>query len=83
VTPPFRINWHEAAKADIRKLDRATAIFSAIEHFALTASGDAKPLRGDVMESWRLCAGDYRVLFAIQGDLMHIGGVRHRSEAYR
>jgi mRNA-degrading endonuclease RelE of RelBE toxin-antitoxin system len=85
VTPPFRIHWHDAAKVDIRKLDRATAmrIFTTIEHFAASGSGDVKPLHGDVADSWRLRAGDYRMFFVIEGDTMHIGRVRHRSEAYR
>ena len=85
MTPPFRIHWHDDAKSDIRKLDRPTAmrIFAAIRHFALTGAGDIKPLHGAVVDSWRLRAGDYRVFFTMEGYTMHIGGVRHRSEAYR
>jgi len=33
--------------------------------------------------SWRIRAGDYRVLFTIESGTMHIFGVRHRSEVYR
>ena len=41
------------------------------------------PLHGDMVGSYRLRIGDYRVLFTLQDNTMHIFGVRHRSEAYR
>jgi hypothetical protein len=43
------------AKADVGEV----LTISPIQHFALTASGDVKPLRG-VDGSWRLRVGDYR-----------------------
>jgi mRNA interferase RelE/StbE len=83
VTQQFRIHWHDAAKSDIRKLDRPTAmrIFAAVQHFAVSASGDVKPLYGTMADSWRLRTGDYRVLFTLEDNTMHIAGVRHRSES--
>ena len=62
---PYRIEWLDEAKADVRRLDRPTAmrIFDGILHHART--------------------GDYRVLFALQDNVMCIFGVRHRSQAYR
>ncbi len=83
--PPYRIEWLDEAKADVRRLDRPTAmrIFDGILHYALTGGGDVAPLHGDMAGSFRLRLGDYRVLFALEDNDMRIFGVRHRSEAYR
>ena len=83
--PPYRIEWLEEAKADVRSLDRSTAmrIFDGILHYARTGGGDVAPLHGDMAGSFRLRLGDYRVLFALEDNVMRIFGVRHRSQAYR
>lgn len=83
--PPYRIHWRDQARADVRRLDRATAmrIFEGVLHFARTGGGDLASLHGDYAGSLRLRLGDYRVLFTIEHDTMSIFGVRHRSEAYR
>ena len=83
--PPYRIEWLDEAKADVRSLDRPTAmrIFDGILHYAHTGGGDVAPLHGDMAGSFRLRLGDYRVLFALKDNVMRIFGVRHRSEAYR
>jgi mRNA-degrading endonuclease RelE of RelBE toxin-antitoxin system len=82
---PFRIEWLDEAQADVRRLDRATAmrIFDGILHFAHSGAGDVAPLHGDMAGSIRLRIGDYRVLFCLHENTMRILGVRHRSEAYR
>jgi mRNA interferase RelE/StbE len=82
---PYRIQWLDEAKADVRRLDRATALrlFDAILHYAPTGSGNIEPLHGDMSGAFRLRLGDYRVLFSLQDDVMRIFGVRHRSHAYR
>jgi mRNA interferase RelE/StbE len=82
---PYRIEWLEEAKADVRRLDRAIAmrVFDGILHYARTGSGDVTPMHGDMTGAFRLRLGDYRVLFSLQDDAVHIFGVRHRSQAYR
>jgi mRNA interferase RelE/StbE len=83
--PPYRIEWLSEAKADVRALDRPTAmrLFDGILRFARTGSGDVKALRGDMAGALRLRLGDYRVLFALEDNTLRISGVRHRSEAYK
>jgi mRNA-degrading endonuclease RelE of RelBE toxin-antitoxin system len=83
--PPYRIEWLDEAKADVRSLDRPTAmrIFDGILHYARTGGGDVAPLHGDMAGSFRLRLGGYCILFAPQDNVMRIFGVRHRSEAYR
>ena len=74
--PPYRIEWLDEARVDVRRLDRPTAlfVFDGILHYARTGAGDA---------SCRLRPGFYRVLFTMHEDTMRIFGVRHRGKAYR
>ena len=83
--PPYRIEWLDEAKADVRRLDRATAmrLFDGILHYARSGGGHVAPLHGDMAGSFRLRLGDYRVLFTLEDDVMRIFGVRNRREAYR
>jgi mRNA-degrading endonuclease RelE of RelBE toxin-antitoxin system len=64
---PFRIEWLDRARADVRQIDRTTAmrIFESVLHHSRTG------------------AGDYRVFFRLAQDIMYIKAVLHRSEAYR
>ncbi len=83
--PPYSIEWLDEARADVRQLDRPTALrlFDGIFRFARTGGGDVAPLHGVMSGSFRLRLGDYRVLFTLEQGSMRILGVRHRSEAYR
>ena len=79
------IAWSEAARADIRRIDRSTAmrIFTAIQRLAESGVGDVKELNGQSGEL-RLRVGDYRVRFTSEADgTIRIHTVRHRREAYR
>jgi mRNA-degrading endonuclease RelE of RelBE toxin-antitoxin system len=83
--PPYRIEWLDEARSDIRALDRTTVmrLFEGVLRFARTGSGDVKALQGDMAAALRLRLGDYRVLFNLEGNVLRIVGVRHRSKAYR
>lgn len=83
--PPYKIGWRDEARADVRALDRATAmrIFDGLLRFARTGSGDLTALQGDLAGAYRLRLGDYRVLFKLEGEVIQVFGVRHRSRAYR
>jgi len=82
--PPYRIEWLEEAKADVRAVDRAIAmnIFDGVLHYARTGGGKVMPLHGDMAGAFRLRLGDYRVLFTLHENTMRIFGVRHRSQSY-
>jgi mRNA-degrading endonuclease RelE of RelBE toxin-antitoxin system len=77
--PPYRIEWLDEAKADVRALDQAIAMrmFEGILRFAL------RRRECTMAGSFRLRLGDCRVLFNFEDDAMRIFSVRHRSEAYR
>lgn len=79
-----RIVWTEQAKADVRSLDRVTAmrILATLHRFAESGEGDVKALTGK--EELRLRIGDYRLFFvAPVADTIQVMRVLHRREAYR
>jgi mRNA interferase RelE/StbE len=79
-----RIVWTALAKADVRRLDKPTAmrILAALHRFAGSGEGDVKALQG--MEELRLRIGDYRLIFVNDpADTIEIRRVLHRREAYR
>ena len=80
-----KILWSEGARADIRALDRETAmrIFAALLRFAESGEGNVKKLQGTSGEL-RLRVGNYRVRFTEEPeDILRIHTVRHRKDAYR
>jgi mRNA-degrading endonuclease RelE of RelBE toxin-antitoxin system len=80
-----RIAWTEQAKADIRDLDKPTAmrIPHALHRSAESGARDIKSLQGGVEEFW-LRVGGYRLFFVLTGEeVIEIHRVRHRREAYR
>ena len=80
-----RIIWTDQAKADVRKLDRPTAmrVLHALHRFAESGTGDLKALQGDA-EELRLRIGDYRLFFVHTTDeAIEVRRARHRREAYR
>jgi mRNA interferase RelE/StbE len=58
-----RIVWTELARADVRRLDRPTAmrVLAALHRFAESGEGDVKAVSG--REELRLRVGDYRLFF--------------------
>lgn len=79
-----RIVWTEPAKADVRSLDKPTAmrILTTLHRFADSGEGDVKALQG--REELRLRIGDYRLFFVgTAADTIEVRRVLHRKEAYR
>ncbi len=79
-----RIIFSAPARADIRRLDRETAmrVFTALHRFAEIGEGDVKRLKEEPDEL-RLRVGDYRVRFSEESEALRILRVLHRKEAYR
>jgi mRNA interferase RelE/StbE len=80
-----KIAWTDQAKADIRAIDRQTALnlLHGLARFALSEEGDVKQLQGINPPEFRLRLGDYRVRFHDLGHSFEILHVRHRSDVYR
>jgi mRNA interferase RelE/StbE len=80
-----KISWTDQARADVRGIDRDTAIdlLHGLARFLAIEDGDVKRLRGIEPPEFRLRLGDYRVRFRDLGDAIEILRVRHRKHAYR
>jgi mRNA interferase RelE/StbE len=80
-----RIVWTGPAAADVRRLDKPTAmrILSALHRFAESGTGDVKALGGE-REELRLRIGDYRLFFVYSSaGTIEIRRVLHQRDAYR
>jgi mRNA interferase RelE/StbE len=80
-----QIFWTEPAKADVRRLERSTAmrILIALHRFAESGTGDVKALQGE-REELRLRVGDYRLFFVYTAaEAIEVRRVLHRKDAYR
>jgi len=80
-----RVIWSDEARADVRAIDRSTAlrILQRLARFASGAAGDVKRLKDYDPVQFRLRAGHYRIRFRKLNDSIGIVRVLHRSEAYR
>lgn len=78
-----RIVWTDPAKADVRRIDRETAmrILTALDRFVRTGEGDVKALQG--RDELRLRVADYRLFFVNIDEALEVRRVLHRKEAYR
>lgn len=79
----IKIDWSEDARADIRALDRTTAmfIFDGLLRYIQTGHGDVRALQGEFEGRLRLRIGDYRVLFSPMEGGIQIEAVRNRKDA--
>jgi len=77
--------WPESARAELRAIDRETAIriLHALTRYGQTGEGNLKTLSGRWEGCCRLRVGDYRVVFAPSPEHITILRVRHRGDVYR
>jgi mRNA-degrading endonuclease RelE of RelBE toxin-antitoxin system len=81
-----RVIWSTEARADIRAIDRDTALelLRSLGRFLKTESGDVKQLKGFDPPLFRYRAGAWRFIYRKQGeDAIEIVRVRNRRDAYR
>jgi mRNA-degrading endonuclease RelE of RelBE toxin-antitoxin system len=86
-TDPQRIAviWSPEARADLRAIDRETAIqiLHCVDRYLASRSGDVKRLKHPAT-SFRLRCGDHRVFFDHNiADAVELPGFRNRKDAYR
>jgi hypothetical protein len=64
------IVWTDLAKADVRSIDRETAlrIMHGLARFAATEEGDVKRLQDTFPPEYRLRVGVYRITFRDYGE---------------
>jgi mRNA interferase RelE/StbE len=76
--------WEPAARADLRKLDRETAmrILLTLTRYGNTGEGDVKMLT-DRDGLYRLRVGKWRLFFdLVSPDTVQIHGIDNRGQAY-
>jgi mRNA interferase RelE/StbE len=80
-----KIAWTDPAKADLRAIDKDTAlrILHTVARYLASGEGDVKRLQDIEPPEMRLRVGDYRVRFRDHGDSILVLAVKHRREAYR
>ena len=80
-----KIVWTDQAKAQLRAIDKHTAlrILHALAKLIDTGEGDVKRLQDIEPPEFRLRVGDYRARFHDFGDAVEVTGVKHRREVYR
>jgi mRNA interferase RelE/StbE len=83
MTMRYRLDIRPSAKRDFDRLspDVAKRIVRKLESLRNNLGGDVKRLVSYSI-GYRLRVGDWRVLFDVQGPLIIVRAVRHRSEAY-
>lgn len=83
--PRLSIVWSLVARADLRSINRETAleILHCVDRYLATRNGDMKKLKPP-QTGFRLRCGDYRIFFVQPSEhVLFVTGVRHRREAYR
>lgn len=80
----YRIGLKPKAEKDLKAMpsqDRAR-VAERLRRLEDDLGGDVKKLTNHVPE-YRMRAGDWRVLFELEGDCIIVYRILHRSEAYR
>ena len=79
----YTIEFKPAAIRDLRRLSPPVArrILAKIEAMRDNLAGDVKRLT-QFTPGWRLRVGDWRVLFDVDGSVITIWRIVHRSAAY-
>jgi mRNA interferase RelE/StbE len=81
----YSIQYDPKAVKQLSKLDKSVAnvILTKIEEFCSEPSkSQIKKLKTPFDGAYRLRAGDYRVIFYVEDDLMLISRVAHRKSVY-
>lgn len=79
----YRVEFRPAALKDMQSLSRDVAqrVVEKLDLLKNDLSGDVKRLKNFVPR-FRMRVGDWRVLFEVQGDIIHIWRVCHRRDVY-
>ena len=81
----YSILYSDACLGDVKKLDisiRKRLKKTIEERLTDDPCAYGKPLRYAKKGLWSLRTGDYRVIYAIEGDDIHILRLGHRREVY-
>jgi mRNA interferase RelE/StbE len=81
-----RIEWTEGAVKDLERLDKPVArrILRRLAWFSKNFQSIVpEPLSGELKGTFRLRIGDWRAVYTVEGKIVVIQFIGHRSEIYR
>ena len=79
-----RLSYRPAVESTLERMEAAdrTRIREALERYASTAHGDVKPLHGEFRGLHRLRVGKWRVILALESDLVRVISIDNRGQTY-
>jgi mRNA interferase RelE/StbE len=81
-----KIEWTEEATKDLEWLDKPIArrILRRLAWFSKNFQGIVpEPLTGELKGTFKLRIGDWRVVYTVEGKIIVIQFIGHRSEIYK
>ena len=83
---PYSLRYHpDVARVDVPGLSgtaRVRVARALQERLVVGPEQYGKPLRGTLRGLWSLRVGDYRAVYRIEGDEVHVLRIGHRRDAY-
>ena len=82
----LKVEWTKDAFEDLRNLDKPIAkrILNKITWFTQHFDNiTPEPLSGELVGTYKLRIGDWRVIYTIELDIIVIQAVGHRKEIYK
>jgi mRNA interferase RelE/StbE len=81
-----RIEWTQGAVEDLERLDKAIGrrILRRLTWFSRNFQSIVpEPLSGKLKGTFKLRIGDWRAVYTVEGDIIVIQFISHRSDIYR
>ncbi len=81
-----KVEWTEAALEDLERLDKPiiNRILKKISWFSNNFDNiTPESLSGELSGAFKLRIGDWRVIYAVEGDAITIHAIGHRREIYK
>ena len=82
----YQLKYHQDVKSHdlsiIDKRNKAIIKKAIEERLAINPEKYAQPLRHTLKGYWKLRVGNYRIVFKILDDTIHILAILHRKEVY-
>jgi len=81
-----KIEWTEGATKDLERLDKPIArrILRRVAWFSKNFQSIVpEPLTGELKGTFKLRIGDWRALYTVEGKIIVIQFIGHRSEIYK
>jgi len=81
----YRVDFKRSVARDLRRLDKSEAarLLTKLDDELPSRAASCPELTGKFAGLRKFRVGDYRVIFAILGDVVLVTRIAHRRDAYR